>query len=113
MFPRDPQNLRKTITSGRFQLRNITFNFKDTGFFRVEITPEFRTSSTFAFTGRIVGSGSSKIGLAAIEPLGGFKVPVKSNGKSVNIRLFNDTEKPMNITSIDYVGYYNEITRQG
>lgn len=113
LFPRDPQNLRKTITSGRFQLRNITFNFKDTGFFRVEVTPEFRTPSTFAFTGRIVGSGASKIGLAAIAPLGGFKVPVKSNGKSAKIRLFNDTEKPMNITSIDYVGYYNEITRQG
>ena len=64
LFPRDPQNLRKTITSGRFQLRNITFNFKDTGFFRVEVTPEFRTASTFAFTGRIVGSGASKIGLA-------------------------------------------------
>lgn len=113
LFPRDPQNLRRTITSGRFQLRTITFNFKDTGFFRVEVTPEFRNSTTFAFTGRIVGSGDSKIGQAAIAKLGGFKVPVKSDGKTAKIRLFNDTEKPMNITSIDYIGFYNEITRQG
>ena len=58
-------------------------------------------------------SDLSKIGQAAIAKLGGFKVPVKSDGKTAKIRLFNDTEKPMNITSIDYIGFYNEITRQG
>jgi hypothetical protein len=113
IFPRDPNNLRLSLSSGRFQLRNMTFNFKDTGFFRVEVTPEFRDSSTHTFNGRIVGSGDSKIGIAAIAKLGAFKVPIKSDGKTVKIRVYNNTEKPMNLTSIDYVGFYNEITKQG
>lgn len=113
LYPRDPNNLRIAITSGRFQLRNIAFNFKTTGFFKVEITPEFRQPITFQFTGRIVGSGNSKVGVAPVEDLGQFRVPVRANAAGVKIRVYNDTEKPFNITSIDYVGYFNEITRQG
>jgi len=113
MYPRDPQNMRTTITSGRFQLRNITFNYKETGFFKVEIKPEFRSSRTHAFTGRIVGSGDSRIGIPAISALGTFRVPVMSRGDTVKLTILNDSEKPMNITSIDYVGFFNELTRQG
>ena len=113
LYPRDPNNLRIAITSGRFQLRNIAFNFKETGFFKVEITPKFRDPTTFQFTGRIIGSGTSKVGVAPIETLGSFRVPVRANSSAVKIRIYNDTEKPFNITSIDYVGFFNEITRQG
>jgi len=113
LYPRDPNNLRIAITSGRFQLRNIAFNFKTTGFFKVEITPAFRNPITFQFTGRVVGSGTSKVGVAPVEELGQFRVPVRANASKVKIRIYNDTEKPFNITSIDYVGYFNEITRQG
>jgi len=105
--------MRTTITSGRFQLRNITFNYKETGFFKVEIKPEFRSSRTHAFTGRIVGSGDSRIGIPAISALGTFRVPVMSRGDTVKLTILNDSEKPMNITSIDYVGFFNELTRQG
>lgn len=113
LYPRDPQNMRSTITSGRFQLRNITFNYKQSGFFKVRVTPEFRDPRTFAFTGRIVGSGDSRIGIPAISSLGAFRVPVMSRGDTVQIEVINDSEKPMNITSIDYVGFFNELTRQG
>jgi hypothetical protein len=113
LYPRDPQNMRSTITSGRFQLRNITFNYKQSGFFKVRITPEFRDSRTHAFTGRIVGSGDSRIGIPAISSLGAFRVPVMSRGDTVKVEVLNDSEKPMNITSIDYVGFFNELTRQG
>jgi hypothetical protein len=113
LYPRDPQNLRKTITSGRFQLRNVSLNFKDSGYFKVRITPEFRNSREFEFTGRIVGSGYSRIGIPAIPALGDFRVPVMTRADTVDIEIINDSEKPMNITSIDYVGFFNELTRQG
>lgn len=113
LYPRDPQNMRKTITSGRFQVRNISLNYKDSGFFKVEIEPEFRDPRQFAFTGRIVGSGDSRIGIPAISSLGTFKVPVMSRGDSVKVSIINDSEKPMNITSADYIGFFNELTRQG
>lgn len=113
LYPRDPNNLRRTITSGRFQLRNLTLNYKESGYFKVQITPEFRTARSFEFTGRIVGSGASRIGIPAISPLGSFKVPIMTKADTVEIEIINDSEKPMNITSIDYVGFFNELTRQG
>lgn len=113
LYPRDPQNMRATITSGRFQLRNITFNFKETGYFQVGITPIFRDTKTYSFTGRIVGSGNNRIGVPAIADLGAFKVPVMSRADGVSITVSNTSEKPFNITSVDYTGFFNEITRQG
>jgi hypothetical protein len=113
LFPRDSNNQKLTLTGGRFQIRNIVCNYKETGFFRCEVTPEFRTPDVYTFNGRVVGSGDSKVGVAAISALGGFRVPIKSDGKTVGIRIFNNSEKPMNITSIDYVGFFNEVTRQG
>lgn len=113
LFPRDANNQKLTMTGGRFQIRSIVCNYKETGFFRCEVTPEFRTPDIYTFNGRIVGSGDSKVGVAAISALGGFRVPIKSDGKTVGIRIFNNSEKPMNITSIDYVGFFNEVTRQG
>ena len=113
LYPRDPNNLRIAITSGRFQLRTIAFNFKETGYFQVDITPEFRPTKTFQFTGRIIGRGTSRVGVAPVEELGQFKIPVRANASAVEIRIHNSTEKPVNIMSIDYTGYFNEITRQG
>lgn len=113
LYPRDPQNMRATITSGRFQVRNITFNFKDTGYFQVGVAPIFRNTKTYSFTGRVVGSGSNRIGIPAIAELGSFKVPVMSKADGVTITVSNTSEKPFNITSVDYTGFFNEITRQG
>ena len=113
LYPRDPNNLRRTITSGRFQLRNLSLNYKESGYFRVQITPEFRAPRSFEFTGRVIGSGASRIGIPAISPLGTFKVPIMTKADSVSIEVINDTEKPMNVTSVDYVGFFNELTRQG
>tara|TARA_B110000977_G_scaffold38570_1_gene51825 strand:- start:124 stop:2433 length:2310 start_codon:yes stop_codon:yes gene_type:complete len=113
LYPRDPQNQRAAITSGRFQVRNMTFNFKDTGFFQVVITPDFRASKTYSFTGRIIGSGDNRIGIPSISELGSFRVPVMSKSDAVKIAVTNESEKPFNITSVDFTGFFNEITRQG
>jgi hypothetical protein len=91
----------------------MSFNFKETGYFQVEISPDFRDAKTFTFTGRIVGSGNNRIGVPAIESLGNFRVPVMAKSDGVSIRITNSSEKPFNITSIDYTGFFNEITRQG
>ena len=112
LYPREPQN-QTTITTGRFQLKNMKFNFKDTGHFKVQVTPERRTAKTYKFNGRLVGSEINLIGTAAIEPLGSYKCPVMSRSDTVEIQILNDTEKPMNITSVDYTGLFNEITRAG
>jgi hypothetical protein len=36
-----------------------------------------------------------------------------SKSDAVKIAVTNESEKPFNITSVDFTGFFNEITRQG
>lgn len=113
IFYRDPANPGRTTVSGRLQLRRMTFNYRDTGYFKVNVTPQFRDPSTYIFNGKLIGSGTNQVGAVAIEHRGGFKVPARGRADATEIEIYNDSEKPFTITSVDWIGVYNEITRQG
>ena len=112
LYVRDATNTNRTITTGRFQLRRFQVNYQDTGFFTVGITPAFRDEQVFTFNGRLIGSGDNLIGTAAIADSGSFAIPIQTEASTALIKIANNTEKPMTITSIDYVGFFNELTRQ-
>ena len=111
IYVREAANQSKTITTGRYQLRRIQVNYKDTGNFNVAVTPRFRDPMTFNFSGRIVGAGENIIGSAAISGVGTFKIPVQTDAATAVIEITNNTEKPMTITSMDFIGFFNELTR--
>ena len=113
IFYRDPANPGRTTVSGRLQLRRMTFNYRDTGYFRVGVIPQFRNETTFTFNGKLIGSGSNQVGSVSIERRGGFKCPAQGRADATRIEIYNDSEKPFTITSVDWIGVYNEITRQG
>ena len=52
---------RLAISSGRYQIRTITFDFNDTGFFKVQVTPKGRDAGTTEMTGYILGEATSLI----------------------------------------------------
>ena len=101
---------KMTVQTGRFQLKRLQFNYQDTGFFKIEVTPVSRPQQTFTFNGTVIGT--TLVGGLGMEALGSFKVPVRTNASTVTIKIKNDSEKPMIITSIDYTGFFNELTRQ-
>ena len=111
LFAREATNEAKTITSGRFQLKRIQVNFQNTGNFDVKVTPAFRDELVFNFSGRIIGSGENAVGDAAIATDGSFSIPIQTSANTAIIKIENATEKPMTITSIDYSGFFNELTR--
>ena len=111
LYARETTNEAKTITSGRFQLKRIQVNFKDTGNFDVKVTPAFRDELTFNFNGRIVGDGTNTVGSNAIATGGSFSIPIQTSANTAVVKIENATEKPMIITSIDYSGFFNELTR--
>ena len=43
------------VTSGRYQIRTISFDYEDSGFFQVEVTPENRDTFTTFMNGYVVG----------------------------------------------------------
>ncbi|MAK72036.1 MAG: hypothetical protein CMF19_08340 [Idiomarinaceae bacterium] len=111
LFVRERTNTSRTITSGRLQLRRLQVNFQETGFFQIKVTPSFRDEQTFTFNGRRVGFGDNLVGTVAIADSGHFAAPLQVDASTSVIKITNDTEKPMTITSIDYRGFFNELTR--
>ncbi len=99
------------ILSGRLQLHHFYIKFEDTGFFKVEVTPENRDTSTHKFTGRFLGAASSTIGSINLES-GSFKVPVMSRADRVNIDVKNDTFLPTTLASAEYEAMFHMRSRR-
>lgn len=100
------------IVNGRLQLRNMTLRYSDTGYFKVEVTPEARPTNQWIYSGRILGSDTNRIQKFAISS-GKFRFGVNSNGETVAIRVSSDKFMPFVITSAAWVGFFNETSRQG
>ena len=99
------------ITSGRYQIRNISFNFENSGYFEVDVTPEGRTVSRSIMNGYIIGTATSKIGVAAISS-GTLRVPVFAKNTDFTLDIKSDSHLPMYIASAEIEGYYhNRSTR--
>ena len=88
------------LISGRLQLKHFYLKFEETGFMKVEVTPDSNTTSTYEFTSTL-GTEASTIGTVNLET-GTFKVPVLSRADRVTIDVKNATHLPSNITSAEY-----------
>ena len=99
------------MISGRLQLHHFYIKFEDTGFFRVEVTPENRDTSTHKFTGRFLGSSSAAIGQINLET-GTFRVPIMSRADGVDIDVKNDTFLPTQLSSAEYEAMFHMRSRR-
>ena len=97
--------------SGRLQLHHFYIKFEDTGFFKVEVTPENRDTSIHKFTGRLLGAASSAIGQINLET-GTFRVPIMSRADRVNIDVKNDTFLPTQLSSAEYEAMFHMRSRR-
>jgi len=89
------------IADGRVQLRYGNIIFADTGFFQVEVTPDYRDTSTHYFTGRVLGSGQMLVGSIPIES-GEYRFPVYSKADQASIVVKNDTPLPSALMSAEF-----------
>tara|TARA_A100001391_G_scaffold17312_1_gene9657 strand:- start:359 stop:2821 length:2463 start_codon:yes stop_codon:yes gene_type:complete len=99
------------IISGRLQLHHFYIKFEDTGFFKVEVTPDHRDTSIHKFSGVLLGSTSSTIGSVNLES-GSFKVPVMSRADRVNIDVKNNTFLPTTLASAEYEAIFHMRSRR-
>jgi len=106
-----PGGGRVANTEGRIQVRRCLINYADTGYFRVEVTPERRDTYTSVFTGRIIGSGRNRIGQTNVET-GSFKFPVMANNMGVDIVLVNDSHLPSRHLNLDWEALYTVRTQR-
>ena len=109
-FLRDGNGL--AMTSGRLQLRKMEVWYDETGYFEVTVEPDFRDPRRYIYNGREIGSGFNRVQMFPIKS-GKFSFLVQGDARSVDITLSSDEFLPFRITSATWVGFYNEISRQG
>lgn len=94
------------VTSGRLQLRRLTLNCADTGFLRLHVTPKFRPTSTYTFTGRELGHGTNVLGSIPLYT-GTINFPILSLNMQVEIRASSDSFLPFALVNASWEGFYN------
>ena len=90
----------------RLQIHHFYINYEDAGFFKVEVTPENRDTSTHKFTGRLLGAASAAIGQINLDT-GTFKVPIMSKSDRVEIDIKNNTFLPTRLASAEFEGTFH------
>lgn len=93
------------IPQGRLQLGYGTVCYSGSSFFTVTVTPKYRDTYVYPFTGNIVGS-TATIGSVGISS-GTFKFPVFAKNDEVTITISNSSPLPCGLTSLDYEGTFN------
>jgi hypothetical protein len=96
---------QKSDTEGRLQLRKAAFNYSESGYFKVQVTPAGRETYSYIFSGKVIGQDSGTIGRYSISS-GRFLVPVVSRNIGTNITISNDSPLPSTILSADWEGFY-------
>ena len=99
------------LIGGRLQLHHFYIKYEDAGFFKVEVTPENRDTSTYEFTGNILGAASSTIGQINLDT-GTFRVPIMSKSDRVDIDIKNNTFLPTRLASAEYEGVFHMRSRR-
>nr|BAR36672.1 tail tubular protein B [uncultured Mediterranean phage uvMED] len=94
-----------TVEIARLQIRNMSFNYSETGFFEVVVTPlpsSGRVARTNTFSGVIVGS--TVLNKQTLQS-GTFRVPVLSKSDNVIIEIQNNKHLPSRLQSAEYEGF--------
>jgi hypothetical protein len=99
------------ITSGRYQIRNISFNFENSGFFKVEVTPNNRDLSTTIMNGYVIGTATSIVGKPAIAS-GTLRVPVQCKNTEFVMDIKSNSHLPVYIADAEIEGYYHSRSRR-
>jgi len=97
-------------TEGRLQIRRISFNHADTGYYKVTVTPEARQAYTYVYSGKVLGSPSALIGIEKLSN-GKHSVPIMSRNNTVSVVLESDLPLPVSVYSADWEGFYVKRSR--
>ena len=93
------------ITSGRLQVRTMSFDYTNTGFFQVVVDHENRSAKTYSFNGYIIDSSTALIDQPVLDT-GTFRVPVQAQNTQHSVTIRSSSYLPANIVSAEMEGFY-------
>ena len=114
LYPREKPDA-PAIIDGQTQLRKITFEHEDTGGYRVAHLPvgpalSGRTAVSKKFNAWTPGADNTP-GTGDVERQGNFTVPLQGESRDTVVQVINDYVVPCVITSAEWLGFFNEISR--
>jgi hypothetical protein len=90
----------------RLQMKRGYFNYNNSGYFKVSVTPEGRSTSDYIFTGRLVGD-LNELGVVALGS-GRFSFAILSKNDRVILEASSNTIQPFRLTSLEWEGTYTK-----
>ena len=99
-----------SVTSGRYQIRNISFDYENSGYFQIEVTPQNRNTNTTFMTGYVIGftGAPNQVPLAT----GTLRVPIQCRNTDFTCEIKSSSHLPMYLASAEVEGYYHRRSRR-
>lgn len=100
----------QALTEGRLQLRQLWFNYADSGYFKVLVDIKDKQVFEYEYTSRLLGTRFNVLEAMPFTT-GSFKVPVQAKNENVSISVETDTPLPVSFVGAGWIGNYQRRTR--
>lgn len=100
----------QALIEGRLQLRQMWFNYADSGYFKVTVDIKDKQAYVYEYTSRLLGTRFNILGAMPFTT-GSFKFPIQAKNENVNICLETDTPLPISLVGAGWIGNYQRRTR--
>jgi len=110
---KDGEGSTTVITEGRTQLLRMRLTYAETGFFKVEVTPENRAKFTYDETVNAWSLDDPLMSTTDLNLEGGdYSFPVKCENTRVDVDIINDSAVPSGMISAEWVALWYPKTRR-
>ena len=100
----------KALLEGRLQLRQMWFNYADSGYFKVTVKVLDKDTYEYVNTERILGTNTAQLDVMPFST-GQFKFPVQSLNTNCEITLETDAPSPVSLIGAGWIANYVRKTR--
>ena len=100
----------QALIEGRLQLRQMWFNYADSGYFKITVDIKDKQAYVYEYTSRLLGTRFNILGAMPFTT-GSFKFPIQAKNENVTICLETDTPLPVSLVGAGWIGNYQRRTR--
>lgn len=100
----------QALIEGRLQLRQMWFNYADSGYFKITVDIKDKQAYVYEYTSRLLGTRFNILGAMPFTT-GSFKFPIQAKNENVNICLETDAPLPVSLVGAGWIGNYQRRTR--
>lgn len=98
--------------TGRLQLRYVDFYYNDSRYFKVEVTPKFRDTTTYEFDRRDPLNANIVISEEEEFEQAKFRAHIFSKNDQVTVELVNDSIDQAKFIAMEWTGLYFDVARK-